>query len=582
MTATDTTLQARYAESHALVIGIDAYASAPPLGYAVSDATAIAALLTGRFGFREENTRVLLNGDASREAIRRGFCAFSGDGTDANDRVLVFFAGHGHTVPSRRGDIGFLVPFDGDPHDLGSLIRWDELTRNADIVNAKHILFLMDACYGGLAITRALQPGSMRFLKDMLLRTARQVVTAGKANEVVADLGGPLADHSVFTGHLLEGLSGKAAAADGVLTANGVMAYVYRNVGRDPNSRQTPHFGYLDGDGDFIFAAPMLEDMLKEEERDKDVLISVPAVPVQGDNGGLMSVTEQAKDLLSEERHRIKLHELFASEIRQVLSLTSEDQFPATGSWSAEEFADRLARYEQVTTTIRELEALIGYWGSPQHEGTLTLAPKRISSRLQPQSGLTAWNTLRWYPVLLLLYSGGIAAIAARKFDNLRALLDSQVGEPDRLGVTTTEILAVGSRLPDLHKMFKTLPGHERQYVPVSEYLFKLLQPSLDDLLFLGTDYETCFDSFEVLLALEHAEQDSRLTNGLVWGPVGRFGWKHRRDVTGPFRKLVAEADVMGDSWEPLQAGLFTGSLERFKTIASEYEAFLAQLTWGL
>src|SRR5438067_13740703 len=101
----------------------------------------------------------------------------------------------------------------------------------------------MDACYGGLAIMRALKPGSMRFLKDMLMRHSRQVLTAGKADEVVADRGGPLPNHSVFTGHLLEALSGKAADAEGLLTANGVMTYVYHLVGRDAGSQQTPHFG---------------------------------------------------------------------------------------------------------------------------------------------------------------------------------------------------------------------------------------------------------------------------------------------------------------------------------------------------
>jgi hypothetical protein len=50
---------------------------------------------------------------------------------------------------------GFLVPCDGDVSNLASLIRWDDLTRGADLIEAKHILFLMDACYGGLALNRA-------------------------------------------------------------------------------------------------------------------------------------------------------------------------------------------------------------------------------------------------------------------------------------------------------------------------------------------------------------------------------------------------------------------------------------------
>lgn len=576
----NSTLRPAYGDSHALVIGVNAYTTAPPLGYAVNDANAIAALLSDRFGFPAQNVHLLLDGHARRDAILKRFLAFAGDGTGINDRLVVFFAGHGHTIRSRRGDVGFLVPYDGDPKDLGSLIRWDELTRNADLINAKHVLFLMDACYGGLAITRALQPGSMRFLKDMLLRPARQVLTAGKANEVVVDLGGPLADHSVFTGHLIEGLSGKAADAEGVVTANGVMAYVYQKVGRDPGSRQTPHFGYIDGDGDLIFAAPNLEELQEDEERDKDLLVSVPAVLVQGGDGKEMTVAAQVKDLLSDDRHRIRLHEVVANEIRHVLSLTSEDHFPVTGNWSPQEFAERLAQYARATATLRDIQALLGFWGSTAHQESLTLAPRRISGRLRAQSGTSGWISLRWYPILLLLYSGGISAIAGGQYSNLKALLQASVGDPERSRGATTLVQAVWSGISPLSDAFKTLPGHERNYAPQSEYLFKLLQPSLDDLLFLGTDYEAHFDWFEVVMALEHAEEYSRLKHGRVWGPIGRFGWKYHREDSSPFHRVVAEAESKGDSWPPVRVGLFGGSIERFKEIASEYRGLLAKLNW--
>lgn len=230
-----------YSNSHALVIGINGYKTAAPPSYAVSDATAIASALTDRFQFPSKNIHLLLESDATRAAVLDHFLSFACDGTEVNDRLVVFFAGHGHTVKSSRGDVGYLVPWEGDCGKLATLIRWDELTRNADLIEAKHILFLMDACYGGLAIMRALKPGSMRFLNDMLLRRSRQVLTAGKADEVVADLGGPLPNHSVFTGHLLEALDGKAADPTGVLTANGVVAYVYQSVASDPdqNRRRT-------------------------------------------------------------------------------------------------------------------------------------------------------------------------------------------------------------------------------------------------------------------------------------------------------------------------------------------------------
>ena len=72
-------------------------------------------------------------------------------------------------------------------------------------------------------------------------------------------------EHSVFYGHLLQGLDGGAATPDGIISANGIMSYVYEKVAKDVNSRQTPHFGFIDGDGDFIFKAPMLESLVEQE-----------------------------------------------------------------------------------------------------------------------------------------------------------------------------------------------------------------------------------------------------------------------------------------------------------------------------
>jgi len=236
--------EAKYSKSWALVIGINDYHHVPPLGYACQDAQAIASLLGSTLGFPDGGVALLLDKDASRSGIMSSFLRFTGEDVSSDDRVVVFFAGHGCTRTGRRGEIGYLIPQDGDPSDLSTLVRWDDLTRNAELIRAKHVLFIMDACYGGLAVTRSLPPGSARFLKDMLQRYARQVLTAGKADEVVADAGGPRPGHSIFTGHLLDALEGGAASSDGVISANAVMAYVYDRVARDPHSRQSPTTGF--------------------------------------------------------------------------------------------------------------------------------------------------------------------------------------------------------------------------------------------------------------------------------------------------------------------------------------------------
>ena len=96
----------------------------------------------------------LKNTEATKEEILRKFMRFTRDDVGLDERIIVFFAGHGHTQPGFRGEIGFLVPHDAVLNDLSTLIGWHELTRTAELIRAKHMLFIMDACYGGLALNR--------------------------------------------------------------------------------------------------------------------------------------------------------------------------------------------------------------------------------------------------------------------------------------------------------------------------------------------------------------------------------------------------------------------------------------------
>ncbi|KAA0894088.1 caspase family protein [Oryzomonas rubra] len=569
----------KYGASRALIVGINNYNIASPLGYAVSDAEAISVLLVEKFGFTDSDIEILLDDQATKTRILAEYLKWANHGTSADDRLLFFFAGHGYTIPSRRGEVGYLVPHDGNPDDLSTLIRWDELTRNAELFKSKHMLFIMDACYGGLALTRSPMPGTMRFLKDMLLRYSRQVLTAGKADEVVADSGGPIPDHSIFTGHLIDALNGKAATRDGIITANGVMAYVYEKVSRDQHSHQTPHYGYLEGDGDFIFHAPGLTDLINDEIEDSDILISIPSSGVADLPQVARGINELAKDYLSEGRHRIRLHDLVATEVRRALAQTSDDSFPVQGgNFSGEEFIERLHRYEASVDTLADLVTSISYWGTSEHVSTLKLPFAQFAGRLESQNGLVVWLALRWYPICLLAYSSGIAAVASSHYDYLYSVFMTNVTSR-RLDSSCELVLALGDFIAESHNTFKALPGHERNYTPRSEYFFKLLQPKLDDLLYLGNDYEATFDRFEILLGLVHADLEIEKHHS-AWGPIGRFGWKLRSRMGGsnPYQVLLDEAGKLKDSWPPLRAGFFGGNYTRFETVANQFSQLLGEL----
>jgi Caspase domain len=296
----------RYENSWALIIGINAYHKVSPLEFACGDAEGVSAIIQKRFQFDPTRIILLTDGSATRQEILQKFLSLRKI-VGPDDRVLVFFAGHGHTENGRRGDVGFLVPVDGDPDDLSTLIRWDELTRSGDLIEAKHIFYIMDACYGGLAVTRRLSSGSMRFMKDMLQRYSRQVLSSGKSDEPVCDGGGPKPGHSIFTGHLLTALEGDVASPGGVLSANALMAYVYDRVTKDPHSRQSPHYGFIDGDGDFIFDLSVLDALDADPKQDKDVLVVVPPGLHDEAGGSIRDETELLKEYITDPKYRIKL-----------------------------------------------------------------------------------------------------------------------------------------------------------------------------------------------------------------------------------------------------------------------------------
>ena len=253
-----------YANSYAVVIGINDYQKWPKLQYAVQDAKAIRDTLVNRFGFDGGRVFTLTNGDATRNNILALFHDKLAEAKlKKDDRIFVFFAGHGATRQLSSGrSLGYIIPVDSDPQQVSvDAIPMTDLQNIAESLDAKHLLFVMDACYSGLGLTRG--GGTTAFLRDNARRIGRQMLTAGGADQMVAD-GGPNG-HSVFTWTLLQALGGKADLnGDGMITATELAAYVAPAV--SSVSQQTPAFGSLPGSegGEFVFQLPVEAEFLSE------------------------------------------------------------------------------------------------------------------------------------------------------------------------------------------------------------------------------------------------------------------------------------------------------------------------------
>lgn len=253
-----------YRDSHALVIGINQYTAWPKLSHAVRDAQAVRESLVTRFGFRADNVTLLADAEATRANILKALNERFGDSkrVKRDDRVFVFFAGHGSTrrLPSGR-EVGYIVPVDAGLNDLqADAIAMPQLQEVAEAITAKHALFVIDACYSGLGLTRGGSAAAdSNFARTNARRIGRQMMTAGGADQQVAD-DGP-GGHSVFTWTLLQALSGKADLnGDGLITATELAAYVAPAV--SSIAHQTPAFGSLPGSegGEFIFELPVAQE----------------------------------------------------------------------------------------------------------------------------------------------------------------------------------------------------------------------------------------------------------------------------------------------------------------------------------
>ncbi len=257
-----------YNKSYAVIIGIDQYPNLPfdkQLNYAVRDAKGVEQVLKKNFKFDKIIT--LYNKDATKDSILKVLMGDLAKELTEEDSLFIFWAGHGDQEKTREGDLGYLIPYDGSVTEIYKNITMTQIRDDiSKKIPAKHVFYVMDACYGGLlAQTRSLDKQTKRdfaYLQEVTKERVRQVMTAGGKDEEVLD-GGPKG-HSVFTGRLIEALEN----TEDFITANELQAIVKEKVFSDARAmsqKQTPGFGSLYGVGDYVFV-PSIEQKAEDTQ----------------------------------------------------------------------------------------------------------------------------------------------------------------------------------------------------------------------------------------------------------------------------------------------------------------------------
>ena len=309
-----------YDYTAALIIGIDRYehlGASAQLTYAVKDAEGFGKVLRDTFRFNKIIT--LYNEQATREKILQTLYGFRSLTSDAG--VVVYFAGHGITIPGTFGakDLGYLVPYDGslESSEMYKNISMQQVKSDICVsINAKHVFFIFDACFAGLMLdTRGIGIKPSRdfsYLQAITNEQVRQVLTAGAKGEAVLD-GGP-GGHSVFTGRLIQALEN----VEDYITARELGQYLKKQVYADAAARghtQRPVDGEIYGTGDFVFV-PDMEKKEREINAEVDSL-EAELLRLQRLKEEASQSKDQAKEREIERQRLIKDAELKQAQIRK-------------------------------------------------------------------------------------------------------------------------------------------------------------------------------------------------------------------------------------------------------------------------
>ncbi len=229
-----------------LLVGINNYQddSLPFLRYPALDCQGLAEAFTkATEGF--PNKEVIIHHDntpqpPTLEVIRASLMRIVSQ-TQASDSILLYFSGHGVLEPSQQEAV--LCMKDTRKDDLlATGLRMNELVDMLSKSSANQQLLCLDTCHsgdmrlvGGGRARSAVEapPNPVSQMEDILRQRASQ--SKGFCALLSCDQGQqswefPELGHGVFTYFLMQGLQGEAADSHGVIEADGLYKYVYRQT----------------------------------------------------------------------------------------------------------------------------------------------------------------------------------------------------------------------------------------------------------------------------------------------------------------------------------------------------------------
>ncbi len=287
---------------------------------------------------------------------------------------------------------------------------------------------------------------------------------------------------------------------------------------------------------------------------------------------------KKVKKLLDEVSSATRLHDFVVEEINELFELSSKENLSiqSVQQPSQDEIVEKISESEIIANDIVNISCCVAYWAKPEHRQILQKLVTRPTDKPEKISGLKVTAALQRYLAIFQIYSAGIAAIDGQRYDSLFNIfyakkIQSNSHDPHEFLV---DLIGEAINTVNDSRIFNNFKEFNRHYFAMSEHLYKVLQQPLNDLIFIGDNYDAAFDEFEVLLALVVA--DRKINHEIqVYDLQGRFAGKHIQDQS-PLKRIIREAKANDKNWEPLKQGFFNKDFERFIKVAEDYEKMIS------
>lgn len=279
--------------------------------------------------------------------------------------------------------------------------------------------------------------------------------------------------------------------------------------------------------------------------------------------------------------NKIRLNDMIMKECEYVCQKLNSERFSTNNEHQTVGAGKkRIEEYEAIMERLLYLLANGCYWGDEEFATIWTKSIEMIASTCV-NNGYEMWVNLKKYPILLMVYVGGIASIASNRYYNLYAI------------TITAKTYTIEELEPIINQMYPYNIFASREladnllyginkHTPVNDYLYSKLRTVFKDIISVDKKYDYNFDYFECFLGLIYMDsvfKDLGNSNMPLYAPFARYKFKNLYHISDKLPNVVfTDSYVKKERWEALEVGYFDKDYNRFLKVNEKYDEFISNV----